>query len=387
MNERAPVEVFSPGEYLRDELETRGWTQDVLATIIDCSPRLVNEIITAKRAVTPETAQLLSEALGTSAQMWLNLESAYRLSLVRRQGSLVARRARLYGIGPVKEMIKRGWIANSDSIDVLERRVQDFFELPDLDTQPVPILHAARKSTSYAAVTPSQCAWLFRAKQVAKKLDAEDFTEARLTKCLSRLSGMRREVQQLREVPGVLADAGVRFCVVEQLPQSRIDGAAFWLDAKSPVVALTLRYDRIDWFWYTLMHDLMHIVNRDGRPTAAGHNNGALLEIDLVGRKTVPMTERPASERQADRAARDFLVPSAALNTFVARVRPRYSKTSIIAFAEEIGVHPGIVVGRLQHDDEILYSHSREMLEKVRDIIIGATPTDGWGRTITRLAA
>jgi HTH-type transcriptional regulator/antitoxin HigA len=381
------VEVFPPGEYVRDELEARGWTQDVLATIIDRSPRLVNEIITGKRAITPDTAQVLAEAFGTSAQVWMNLESAYRLSRVQSRGNLIARRARLYSKGPVKEMVKRGWIGPSDSIDVLEERVQTFFELPNLDADPIPLPHAARKSTSYAAVTPAQCAWLFRAKHLAAGMTARPFTAVRLQEGLARLRELRQSIDDIRHVPQVLSDAGVRFLVVEQLPNSRIDGSAFWLDAKSPVVVLSLRYDRIDWFWYTLMHDLMHIVHGDGHPTASTHGEHQFVETDLVGQNAMPISERPPMERKADKAASEFLLPPARLNEFTKRVRPRYSKQAIVDFAKQAGVHPGIVVGRLQFRHDIPFSHSREMLEKVRDVVVEAALTDGWGCTVPQPVA
>ncbi|MFO7696226.1 MAG: HigA family addiction module antitoxin [Anaerolineae bacterium] len=387
MNQRAPVEVFSPGEYIRDELEARGWTQDVLATIIDRSPRLVNEIITGRRAITPETAQVLSEAFGTSAQVWMNLESAYRLSRVRAQGDLVSRRARLYGKGPIKEMVKRGWIVSSDSLDVLEERVKIFFELNDLDADPVPFAHAARKSTSYDAVTPAQCAWLFRAKHLAAGMKVHPFNGRSLRGALVRLHDLRRNAEDIRQVPQVLADAGVRFLIVEHLTKSRIDGSAFWLDDSSPVVALSMRYDRIDWFWYTLMHDLMHIVHRDGHPTASGHGNLRLVETDLVGRNAQAVVGRPPIERRADEAASEFLLPAALVADFAARVRPRYSNEAILEFAKRADVHPGIVVGRLQFLGEISFAHSREMLERVRDTIVEVSFTDGWGRPALEPAA
>ena len=84
MTNHAPAEVFPPGEFLSDELEERGWTHIDFAKIIGKDTRLVNEIVRGKRSVTPETAQLLSEALGTSAQFWMNLETAYRLSRVEK---------------------------------------------------------------------------------------------------------------------------------------------------------------------------------------------------------------------------------------------------------------------------------------------------------------
>jgi addiction module HigA family antidote len=96
MNVRVPAEVFPPGEFLREELEARGWTQQELADILDRPPRVISEIISAKRAVTPETARGLADAFGTSAEYWLNLESQYQLSKVRVANDHVARKARLY---------------------------------------------------------------------------------------------------------------------------------------------------------------------------------------------------------------------------------------------------------------------------------------------------
>ena len=74
-----PAEAFPPGDFLREELEARGWTQYDLAAIMGKHVRTVNELVVGKRSVTPETAKSLAAAFGTSAQFWLNLDSAYRL--------------------------------------------------------------------------------------------------------------------------------------------------------------------------------------------------------------------------------------------------------------------------------------------------------------------
>lgn len=79
MDDRVVAEVFPPGEFLRDELEARGWTQTEFAEIIGRPTRLVNEIIAAKRGITPDTAKEIAAALGTSAQFWMNLETTYQL--------------------------------------------------------------------------------------------------------------------------------------------------------------------------------------------------------------------------------------------------------------------------------------------------------------------
>src|SRR5438105_1514468 len=107
---RVPAEVFPPGEFIREELEARGWTQGDLAQILDRPLRLVNELIAGKKQITPETARGLADAFGTDALYWMNLDSAYRLANSDPSDKSVGRRARLYSKFPVREMVKRGWI-------------------------------------------------------------------------------------------------------------------------------------------------------------------------------------------------------------------------------------------------------------------------------------
>jgi HTH-type transcriptional regulator/antitoxin HigA len=370
MSNLIAAEVFPPGEILREELETRGWTQTDLAEILGRPVRLVNEIIAGKRAITPETAKGFEEALGVDARFWLNLESAWQLSRVRREDSGVARRAKLYEKAPIKEMIRRNWIEASADVEVLETRLLSFLGIASLDEVP-DIQHAARKSGSYAEETSAQRAWLCRARQLARELPAERFSKGALQGALTKLRQLLPSAAEIQQVPEILADAGVRLVIVEPLASTRIDGACFWLDAQSPVVALSLRYDRIDWFWFTLMHELEHIKAGD-----ALHD--VHMDTDLVGEGSAD-SKKPERERAVNRRASERLVDGEALALFIARVRPRFHKERIRSFAAQIGVHPGIVVGQLQYRGEISYAHNREMLAKVRNVITRAAFTDGWG--------
>lgn len=370
MEDRRPAEVFPPGEFVREELEARGWTQTDLAEILGRSPRLVSEIIAGKRAITPETAKALADAFETSAQVWLNLESAYQLSRIRNQGGDIGRRARLFSKAPINDMTKRGWLERSPNVDVLEKRLLDFFGIESLD-DPANFWAAARKSTPYGALTPAQNAWLFRARQLARAVPAGTFSQAKLAEAVERLRMLLFDVEDIRHVPRVLADAGVRFLVIQPLPQTRIDGACFWLDSNSPVIVVSMRFDRVDYFWHTLIHEVGHVKNKDGI-------NNTTLDTDL-GDSTARSDEKPGYERAADGFAVETLIPQDLLNDFVVRVRPLYSKLRIADFANVMKVHPGIVVGQLQHRGEISYSSNRGMLTKVRHIIMQAALTDGWG--------
>ncbi|MEK7996069.1 MAG: HigA family addiction module antitoxin [Planctomycetota bacterium] len=372
MAQRINPEAFPPGEYIREELETRGWTQLDLAAILGRPATVVNEVIAGARSITPETAQGLADAFGTSAQLWMNLESSYQLAKVASRGNTVARRAKLYEIAPVREMQRRGWIEESSSIEVLESQVLRFFEIQSLDG-PIRFQHSARKSTDYESVTPSQLAWLYRVRKLAMTVPvATRFSTRSFDGVLGKLAPLRPEPEEVRHIPKLLAQGGIRFLIVEHLPHTKIDGVCFWLDQRSPVVALSLRYDRIDWFWHTLIHEMAHVKNRDGVDQFA-------VDTSLVGSDAQAFEEKPAEEKNADLFAVGFLVDQAQLEDFIARVHPLYSKEKIAAFAKRIGVHPGMVVGQLQRRRKISYAHCREMLVKVRDIITSMALTDGWG--------
>ena len=369
MGRRIPAEVFPPGEFIRDELEARDWTQSDLAEILGRPFRLVNEIIAAKRAITPETAEGLGEAFGTTAQFWMNLETSYRLSLVEKIGPDVALRARLYEKTPIKEMTRRGWIDSTDDVGKLEIQVLNFLEIASLELEPE-ITAAARKSTSYSRWTPQQTAWLCRAKQLARMLDVAPFDRAKFESALPKLRKFIADDSLISHVPGFLAELGVRLVVVEPLSKTRVDGAVLWLDDASPVVALSLRFDRIDGCWHTLAHELGHIK----------HGDGMRLDDDLLSEESDDdKAERPDIERRADEFAGELLLPQQELNSFISRTRPYYSKTRINQFANLVKVHPGIIVGQHQRRQEIKYSQNREMLVKIRDRLLEFVLSDGWG--------
>ncbi len=377
--ERTPAEVFSPGELIKDEIEARGWSQIELAEVLGRPGRLVSELIAGKRAITPETAKGLGEAFGTGAQFWMNMESSYQLSKVKGDSSkAVSRRAKLYAMAPVKEMTKRLWIQPTDNIDVLEKSVCSFYGKPSLEAPLPPMAHAARRSSSYEEeLSAPEAAWLCRVKQLAQAMEAKAFSEMTFTATVGQLKHMLRDAESIRQVPGMLADAGVRFLVVETLPATKIDGVCIWLDADSPVIALSLRFDRIDAFWHTLLHECAHVKHKDG---LAGD---VFIDVDLVGDDDIPSSVKRPIEVRADEFASTFSIPRVELDSFISRVRPLFSKTRIQGLAAKLNVHPGLVVGQLQHRRMIPYSHSREMLARVRHIITDAALTDGFGSILS----
>jgi len=366
MANRIPAEVFPPGEFIREELEARGWTQGDLAQIMGRPLRLVNELVAGKKQITPETARGLAKALGDNDPLyWMNLDSAYRLANTEPVDDAVERRAKLYSLFPVRELMKRNWIEQSNNLDVVEHRVCRFFEIKTLDERPQ-LAHAA-KAAQYDERTSLQYAWLYRAKELAEGVHALPYSETKLRGALARLRELLVAPEEIRQVPGILARSGVKFVIVEFLPGAKIDGAAFWLN-DSPVIALSLRFDRVNNFWFVLRHEIEHVLRRDGQ----------VIDVELT-EQLQRKDDLPPEEVAANAAASDFIVPHAELNNFVTRVRPLYSEQRILLFAKRIGVHPGLVVGQLQFRDEMPYTHFHKYLVKVREIITQTALTDGWG--------
>ncbi len=348
-----PARATPPGRILRRELEARGWSQQDLAGILGRPVQAITEIVRGTKQITPDTAVALGAAFGTSAEFWANLESNYRLALARHgtaSSDEVARKAKLYDLVPVGELIKRGWIKASKSIDELERSVFDFLGIDRIDQELKPIVslrHSARDGSQVAA----QRAWVRRVEVLAQKRPVGPFDREKLEAAIRSLRALALEESGVAKAPPLLEELGIRFVVVPHLTRTKLDGAAAYAE-KGPIVALTMRYDRIDYFWFTLFHELAHI--------ALGHRGGHLDEAH--DDEEVDDEERAANER-----AGAWLVSDDAVREFLRRCGGRPSRAAIERFASEHKLHPGIVVGRLHGLKLVPYSYFRPLLVKVRD--------------------
>jgi HTH-type transcriptional regulator/antitoxin HigA len=363
---------LTPGEALKDKLAERGWTQDELALIMGISRVSVANLIAGRSGITPEMASLLAAAFGNEAAFWMKLDAEYRLSRVRTDVSPVEQRSRLFQIAPVRQMIKRGWIRPSANPVELQAELEQFFG-QDAFEEGISFPVATRRTVKLPNLNPSEIAWCFRARHLASTLMCNAYSTAQLEtsqKALRRLASHPKEAHRL---PKLLADCGIRFVVIEPLPDARIDGAAFW-DDRGPVIAVSIRHDRIDGFWFTVMHECAHIRNGDPLSVDTGL-------IDGVKGITVTLAE-DATEARANTEAAASLVPTEELESFIRRVGPLYSRERVIQFANRIKIHPGIIVGQLQYRRELGYMALREFLVKIREAVISTALTDGWGQSI-----
>src|SRR6202051_3458942 len=130
MSNKAMAQAFPPGEFIKEELEARGWTQSDLANIMGRQNSVVSAIINGKRSISQQVASELASAFGTSADLWMNLQASYDSYERREPKEDVSRRATLFSMAPINDMIRRGWIRASDDLDTLEREVTEFLNEP-----------------------------------------------------------------------------------------------------------------------------------------------------------------------------------------------------------------------------------------------------------------
>ncbi len=344
-----PARITSPGQILKRELDARGWTQKDLAEILGRPQQAVNEIIKGAKQITPETAIELAEAFGTSPDLWNNLEADYRLQLAmqRAEKKSIARKSRIYSLLPITEMVKRGWLEASDSIEELEGQVRAFLGVDSLEEQPR-FAASFRCSSGKKPETPAQIAWIKRVEHLARQKEVGSFAPTKLEDAIPELLHFAELADDVGRIPEVLKDLGVRLIIVPHLPKTYLDGAAFFLE-DNPVVALSLRYDRIDAFWFTLMHELAHIID--------GHRGAFLDDFDEEAAS--------AEEKAANKRANDWLLESHAFRRFAISTKPYFSRGRILEFARSQNRHPGIVLGRLQHEGLVPYQNLRGLLTRV----------------------
>jgi HTH-type transcriptional regulator/antitoxin HigA len=367
------VGVDPPGAYMKLELEARDWSQRDLAFILGQTEQQLSPMLSGKRAITPDMARLLGEAFDMPPQFFANLQSLYDLSNAKQPDPAVRTRATLQAAYPVRDMIRRGWIEDGEA-SLLQLQIERFFEVAN-DDAPGGTVAFAAKRTRYDDTPPHQLAWVFRVRQLAKQVNVPAFSVDKLRDALPRLRALMVEAETAREVASILAECGVRFIIVETLPNAKIDGVCTWLDDESPVIGMSTLYDRLDNFWFVLRHEIEHVLLGHGKATTVG------MIDHLVGEGASEGDDVPEEERLANLAAADFCVPRQKMDSFYARKHPYFSERDIVGFASLLQLHPGIVVGQLQRRMG-RYDYLRKYQVPVRRHVTERAVTDGWGQAV-----
>lgn len=360
-NQYTPDYVSPPGETLQEILEERGMSQAELAERTGRPKKTINEIINGKAAITPETALQLERVLGIRASFWNNRERQYREALARfeEENRLQEQVTWLEQI-PVKAMIKLRWIQQYESKIEQLREVLNFFAVASPEQWEVIWCSTHvdfRKSQAFQSETGAIAAWLRQGEIEAAQIpcaayDAHKFREVLLQ--VRTLTTQPPEVFQ-PELVRLCAETGVAVVFIPELPKTRASGATRWLSPHKALIQLSLRYKTDDHLWFAFFHESAHILLHGKR------------DVFLEG-KGVAAVEDLAKEEEANKFAADILIPPMELKRFLTSGQQR-SQVGIEKFAAEIGIAPGIVVGRLQHDGILPPSHCNDLKRRCDQLI------------------
>ena len=352
-NSYIPDMVSYPGETVLETIEAFGMSQSELANRMGRPKKTVNEIIKGKAAITPETALQLERVLGVPARFWMNREQQYRESIARavERAQLENDTAWLARM-PVHEMVNESWVRHADDAITQIEELLNFFGVASPRQWNEVWLNpqvSFRKSLAYSSTPEALAAWLRKGEIEAQQIFCSPFNTECFRTALFRIRELTTE-SPTTFVPAMTelcATAGVAFVLVSQLSQTRISGTTQWITTHKALIQLSLRHETNDQFWFSFFHEAGHILLHGKRD----------IFIDDDSASDPERSEQ--KEAEANRFAADFLIDPLAYQHFTTTQKP-YSKAAIRQFAEQQGIAPGIVVGRLQHDKVLPFTHCND---------------------------
>ncbi len=333
-----------PGATIREQLSDRGMSQKEFAVRMDMSQKHISKLINGEVQLTPEVAVRLEVVLGIPAKFWNNLEAIYREKLikVKAENEMDEDKALAKQL-PYNEMAKLGWVAETRNLTEKVINLRKYFQVVKLSS--LENKQVTRIACRRLAVTEKSdfalMAWAQEAKILTRNIETLPIDVKKLINSIPEIRYMTvlKPDEFCPKIKKMLSECGIALVFLPHLKGSFLQGASF-LDGNKIVVGLTARGKDADKFWFSLFHELGHIV--------LGH----ISQIDGT-------TDQ--DEKDADTWSRDTLIPLKSFNDFIEK--SDFSTTSIQEFAKTIGIAPGIVVGRLQNEGYIKYSMLNELKE------------------------
>ncbi len=344
--------VSPPGETIHDRIEELNWTQEQLAQNLDYSTKHISQLINGKIPLTEEMATRLAQVLGSTIGFWLTREAQYRERILGiEQTKKYTQWIPWLDQFPIKELMNNHIIPKhritEKSKPTIVSNLLNFLQIASPEAWKARHTgvalqfrqsHIKQKSTSAGAIS----AWLHLGEQKAHRLNGPPYNPDKYQNALQKM----RELTLLTpeqfgpRLDQLFQDSGVAFVLIPSIPSAHVSGVARWLTPKKPLIQLSLYGKHNDKFWFTLFHEAAHILLH------AHEKKFIYLDDTTIDNHTSSI------EQEANNWAANFLIPKAHQLKMVSL----QTKHEVLAFAKEIGIHPGIVVGRLQHDGHLSYA-------------------------------
>lgn len=351
-NRYSPDYAVPPGWVLEEHLATHDISQAELARRCGRSPKLISEIIAGRAPIEPSTALQLEMVLGVDATIWLGIEADYQLFQAREADARKARDLVAWAkTFPTGDLVKRGAMDPPSSEGAIVQTLLSFFGVATKhawDTKYGAAHAAYRHSPSFESDQPSLKTWLRLVEMDAEKRNCARYDEPRFRSALRQIRCLTRDPMPdaIQEARRLCSEAGVALAVVDPLPKVRLSGAAWWYRRGKPVIALTGRHRSDDHLWFSFFHEVAHLLL---------HSRREIFIDDLS-------PDGDDVEAQANAWAANFLLPRQHWRRFVAS--GVFGSNDVQEFAQDQGIAPGIVVGRLQHEGLIPWNHLNHLKKK-----------------------
>lgn len=352
-NQYQPDYVSPPGETLQETIDTIGMSQAELAERTGRPKKTINEIIKGKGPITPETALQFERVLGTPARFWNSRERNYREDLAgKKELERLQEDINWLAKFPIREMVGVGWISLHDDPVEQVRELLNYLGVASRQQWKSIWLSPSaapnyRKSPAFKSTPEAVSAWLRQGELVARDIQCSPYNARAFKTVLSEIRNLTitpPENSQLKMVR-LCAGAGVAVAFVPEIPKIHLSGATRWLSPLKALIQLSLRHKSDDHLWFSFFHEAAHILLHGKR--------AAFIEDD---------TQSNDMEAEANRFASIILIPQKRYRQFVAE--QVFSKKAILEFASDLGISPGIVVGRLQHDELIKFNHCNDLKKR-----------------------
>lgn len=347
-NTYIPDYLVTPGEVLADYIEAYSMKQSELAARLGSCKKTINEIVKGKAPITPDTSLKLEKVFSRPAHFWNNLELQYQEDKARlKESERIKEHLVWLKQVPIAPMIKLGFIEKKKDITEQLVEVLRFFGVASPEGWKrvwEKYQVAYRQSQRYAPCAESVSAWLRQGEILAQQMQCQPFDKQEFKSILMEVRSLTRVTPEIfqPQVSNLCAKAGVAVVFVPDLPKTGVSGATRWIKDKA-VIQLSLRYKSDDQLWFTFFHEAGHIL-KHGRKEVFLEGNG------MGGEK----------EEEANEFARETLIPSQEYRNFLMNW-DGITHSPIKEFADEIGIAPGVIVGRLQFDKFLLPSHGNRL--------------------------
>jgi len=347
-----PNWALHPGEHLDEHLEVRGWSQAEFARIAGLTKKHVSDIVNGKNPVTAATAIKLEHVLGMKAHIWTGLQADWDLFQERHgDDELSEEEEEWIARQPIRELKQCGVIEpDSDDIETLNSLL-GFFRIGTAASYGARVasVHVNhREGKGRGEVLPEYVfAWLMMGEWKARSMNLPAYNRDKFEAAVLAIRELTTEGPKTfqPEMERLCAEAGVALVFQPAFKKTKLFGSARWIDGKKPVIQMSLRMKFNDHFWWTFFHECGHILLHAGQDFADDQH-----------------ADPDELETEANDFAEDALVGRKKLRQILAE-EPQ-SKIRVKAIARALGIHPGILVGMLQHHGVLEFRFMNDLKAK-----------------------